>query len=215
MKLLDDDRGFVHQPNFAGFFFALFTREQGNGGIHRVFLRAEVEDVAVGLGAVEHAVGARERLYQTVVLEVFVHIQGVEVFAVNAGEQHVHDDGDVDLLGGRVVSIRPLLGFDALLNVLVIQVKKTNGVVGAEARVVVGQDGFERGFFTVGVNLVVLFFLRQVFLYLLHVGIALGGWRKHASDVERHKVGVSGVFSGLGHFEERLVLNGVVDAGGG
>jgi hypothetical protein len=54
--------------------------------------------VAVGLGGVEHAVGAGEGLDEAVVLEVLVDVEGVEVFGVEAGEQHVHDDGDVDLL---------------------------------------------------------------------------------------------------------------------
>ena len=128
-------------------------------------LLAKVEDVAVGLGAVEHAVGAREGLDQAVVLEVFVHIQGVEVFAVKPGEQHVHHDGDVDfVVRGRrkslaQVCVGPLVVFNALLYVLVVQVELADGVVGAIAGVVAGQDGFEGGFFALGVHLVVFFFL--------------------------------------------------------
>ena len=76
----------------------LFAGEEGDGGIHSVPLLAEVEDVAVGLGAVEHAVGAGEGLDQAVVLEVLVHIERVQVFGIEAGEQHVHDDGNVDLV---------------------------------------------------------------------------------------------------------------------
>jgi hypothetical protein len=54
---------FVHQPDFAGAINFL-TGEKGDGGIDGVLLLAEVEDIAVGLGAVEHAIGAGEGLNQ-------------------------------------------------------------------------------------------------------------------------------------------------------
>ena len=100
-QFLDDDGGLVHQPDFAGLLAGLLAGEEGDGGIHGVLLLAEVEDVAVGLGAVEHAVGAGEGLDQAVVLEVLVHVERVQVFGIEAGEQHVHHDGDVDLLRVR------------------------------------------------------------------------------------------------------------------
>ena len=40
----------------------------------------------------------REGLDQAVVLEVLVDVERVEVLGVEAGQQHVDDDGDVDLL---------------------------------------------------------------------------------------------------------------------
>jgi hypothetical protein len=64
------------------------------------------------------------------------------------------------------VGIGPLLVFDALLHVLVVQVELADAVVGAVAGVVVGQDGFEGGLLALGVDLVVCLFLRQVFLNL-------------------------------------------------
>ena len=97
MQFLDDHGGLVDQPDFAGP-VGLRAGEEGDGGIDGVLLLAEVEDVAVGLGGVEHAVGAGEGLDQAVVLEVLVHVERVQVLGVEAGEQHVHDDGDVDLL---------------------------------------------------------------------------------------------------------------------
>ena len=63
--------------------------------------------------------------------------------------------------------------------------------------VVVGDDGLERGLLLLGVVLVVLLFLRQVFLNLLHVRVALGGRREDAGDVQRHEVGVGGLLLGL------------------
>jgi hypothetical protein len=127
----------------------LLPGEEGDGGVHGVLLLAEVEDVAVGLGAVEDAVGAGERLDQAVMLEVLVHVERVEVLGVEAGEQHVHDDGDVDLLRPSLgqVGIGELLVLDALLDILVVEVELADGVVGAVAGVVVGDDGLEGGFF--------------------------------------------------------------------
>ncbi|MNG11536.1 hypothetical protein D3C84_950840 [compost metagenome] len=60
----------------------------------------------------------------------------------------------------RVVGIGPLLVFDALLHVLVVEVELANTVVAAVADVVVRQDGFERRFFAFWVFFIVLFFLR-------------------------------------------------------
>ena len=58
LQLLDDDGGLVHEPDLPRLLAGLFAREQGDGGIDLGLLLAEVEDVAVGLGAVEHAVGS-------------------------------------------------------------------------------------------------------------------------------------------------------------
>ena len=58
VQLLNNHRGLVYQPNFASLFARLFAREQGNRGIHIGLLLAKVQYVAVGFGAVEHAVGA-------------------------------------------------------------------------------------------------------------------------------------------------------------
>ena len=118
-----------------------------------VLVLAEVEDVAVGLGRVENAVGAGEGLDQAVVLEVLVDVERVEVLGVEAGEEHVDDDGDVDLflaLAGQV-AIGELLILDALLDVLVVGVEVVDVVVRAILLVVVGDDGLERGLLALGV----------------------------------------------------------------
>jgi hypothetical protein len=44
-----------------------------------------------------------------------------------------------------------------------------------------------------GSTFVVRLFLRQVFLNLLHIGIALGGRGEDAGDVQRLEVGVGGL----------------------
>jgi hypothetical protein len=205
----------VHEPDFPRLLAGLLPGEKGDGGIHGVLLLAEVEDVAVGLGAVEHAVGAGEGLDQAVVLEVLVHIERVQELGIEAGEQHVHDDGDVDLLRRGVVGIGPLLVFDALLHILVVEVELAEAVIGAVAGVVIGEDGLERGFLALGVHLVVRLLLRQVFLNLLHIRIALGGRGEDAGDVQRLEVGVGGLFLSLHGLEQRVVFDGVVDGRGG
>ena len=81
---------------------SLRTGEESDGGVYGVLLLAKVKDVAVGLGRVENAVGPGEGLDQAVVLEVLVDVERVEVHGVEAGEEHVDNDGDVDLLGALV-----------------------------------------------------------------------------------------------------------------
>ena len=214
-QFLDDHGGLFHEPDFAGFFSRRFAREKGDGGIDGLLLLAEIEDVAVGLGGVEHAVGARERLNQAVVLEVLVHIERVQIFGIEAGEQHVHNDGDVDFLCVGKVGIGPLLVFDALLHVLIVQVELADAVVGAVTGVVVGEDGLEGFLLLLWLDGVVRFFLRQVFLNLLHVGIALGGRREDASDIQRLEVGVGLLFFCLQLCEQAVVFDSVIDGRSG
>ena len=138
-----------------------------------------------------------------------------QVFGIEAGEEHVHHEGDVDFLRVGQVGIGPLLVFDALLHILIVEVELAEGVIGAVAGVVVGEDGLEGGFFLLGLDGVAFFFLRQVFLDLLHIGIALGGRGEDAGDIERLEVGVGGLLFRLHLGEEAVVFDGVVDGGGG
>ena len=204
----------VHQPDLARI-GKLLAGEQGDGLVHRLLLLAEVEDIAVGLAVVEYAVGAIKGLDQAVVLEVLVHVQGVEVLGIKTREQHVDDDGDVDLLGLRQVGIGVLLILDALLHILVVEVEFRDTVVAAKAGVVVVDDGFECGLLTFWVLLVVLLFLRQVFLNLLHVLVALSRWREHAGEVQWPEVFVDGQPLDLRQLEAFDIVDGIVDAGGG
>ena len=104
-ELVDDDGGLVDEPDLAGL-FDLHAGEERDGVIDGLLLPAEVEDVAVGLGVVQHAVGAAEGLDQPVVLEVLVDVERVEVLAVEAGQQHVDDDGEVELLAALLAAGR-------------------------------------------------------------------------------------------------------------
>ena len=95
---MNDVIGFIDQPDFAGA-FGFGTGEEGDGLINTLLLATEVEDMAIGLGGVEDAVGTTKSLNQGVVAQVFIDIQSVEVFGVEAGEEHINDNGDIDLFG--------------------------------------------------------------------------------------------------------------------
>ena len=87
-EVVDDHGSLVNQPNLTGP-VSLRTREESDGGVDAVLLLTEIEDVAVGLGRVENAVGAGEGLDQTMVLEVLVDVERVEELGVEACEEHV------------------------------------------------------------------------------------------------------------------------------
>ena len=171
----------------------LFTGEECDGGVHGGLLLAKVQDVAVGLGAVEDAIGAGEGLDQSVVFEVLVYIERVQVFGIEAGEQHVHHNGNVDLLRGGIVGVRPLLVFDALLHILIVKIEFAKDVVGTVSIVVIGEDGLEGVHFQLGFNFIIRLFLRQVFLNLLDVAVPFCGRRKDACDVQRFELGIGGL----------------------
>lgn len=213
-ELLGHLGGRIHQPDLARSLACLAGKE-GDGLVHGGFLGAKVEDVAVGLGIVEHPVGAGEGLDQTVVLEVLVHVEGVQVLRIETGEQHIHDDGEIDFLLVRQILVGVLLVLDALLDVLVIAVEGEEVEVGAVAGVVVGDDGFEGLLLLVGFLAVVGQLLGQVFLQLGDVAIAIGGRGEDAGDVEGLEVFVFRLALGLNLLEQVVVLDGVVDAGRG
>ena len=157
---LDHNGSLVDKPDFPRLLAGLLAGEEGDGGIHGLLLLAEVEDVAVGLGAVEHPVGAGKGLDETVVPQVLVHVERVQELGIEASQQHVHHDGDIDLLRGRIVGIRPLLVFDALLHILVVEIELAEAVIGAVAGVVIGEDGLEGFLFHLRLNFVVRLLLR-------------------------------------------------------
>ena len=177
---------FFHQPDLARP-VGLDAGEKGDGCIDVVPLIAEVEDVAVGLGRVEHAVGAGKGLDQAVVPEILVDVERVEEPGVKAGEKHVDDDGDVDLLPALAgqVAVGELLILDALLDVLIVEVEVVDVVVRAIPLVVVGDDGLERGLLVLGVVPVVPLLLWKVLLNLSNVRVALRGRREKTAAILR------------------------------
>ena len=71
--------------------------EQGECLVDTLLHLPEADDVPVVLDAIQDTVGTGERLDQTVVLELTVHPEGVEGLGIETGEEHVHDDQDVQL----------------------------------------------------------------------------------------------------------------------
>ena len=146
------------------------------------------------------------------VLQAFVHIEGVEVFGVEAGQEHVDDDGDVDLLlPGHILSALPL---DALLHVAVVAVKLLDTEVPAVGLSVNTDDTPEGFLLAQRVHLVVLPLLVKLFLYLHDVAVALGWGREEAGDAEG-LVGRILLALELDLIKDLAVFDGVVDAGGG
>ena len=70
--------------------------EEGEGVLGCLFEVAEAHDVAGGLERVEDSVGAAVCLYQAVHLQVLVDPEGVDGLGVEAGEEHVDDDEQVE-----------------------------------------------------------------------------------------------------------------------
>ena len=73
LQVIDDLGRRVYQPDFTRV-VDLLAREQCNRLFDRPLLLTEVEDVAIGLAVVQHAIGARKRLDQAVMLEVLIHV---------------------------------------------------------------------------------------------------------------------------------------------
>lgn len=92
LQFVDNRRYEIYQTDFFSFIDGL-AGEQGDGGIDCLLLAAKIQDITPGFAVIEHSVGARESLSQAVVFEVFIDIQGIEVFRIEVGQQHGdHDD---------------------------------------------------------------------------------------------------------------------------
>lgn len=90
-------------------------------------------------GVVQHPVGTRECLNQPVVFQVFVHVQGVQVFAVETSEQHIHHYRYINLVW-RIIFVAIFLVFDTALYILIIQIELVDAVVGSVLQIEVGNN---------------------------------------------------------------------------
>ena len=207
----NDSRGGIDKPDFSGG-VGFFAGKHGYGRINGLFLLAEVQNLAIGLGVVQYAISARKCLNQAMMFEIFVHIQGVEEFGIKTGEQHIHHNGDVDLLRVRQVLIGILLILDALLYVLIVQIKFIDAVICVVAGIIVGNNSFESSLFFFGSFGIIVLFLWQVFLNLLHILVAFRRWGKHTGDVQRLIVAVRRRALCLNLFEKLIILYRVNDA---
>ena len=108
--------------------------EQLKRGIRLVFQIAERDDVAVGLHGVEDAVGSRVGLDEPVGPQVFVDEQRVQRRGIETGQEHVHDDHQIEF-----TVLQPL----RQILVVVAELVGAGVVAGAEHLVVVTDRTFE------------------------------------------------------------------------
>ncbi len=213
-QVIDHPGSGINQPDLLGS-LRIFPGKEGDCLVHLFFLVAEIKDVAIGLGVVQDAICAGKCLDEAVVFEVLVHIEGVEELGIKAGEEHIHHDDDIDLVGTGQVAVGVLLVFDALLHILIIEIKVAQVVVGAVLFVIIGNDGLQGLFLLIGVFLVIRLFLGQIFLELRHIFVAFGRRRKETGDIQRLKA-VIFIQPGLLRFLKKAVIRyGVVDGGSG
>jgi hypothetical protein len=147
--------------------------------------------------------------------QVLVHVEGVEILRIKPGKEHVHHDGNVDLLFVRQVPVWIFLVLYALLDVLVVKIEGEEVETRAVTGVVIGDDRLERVFLPVGLLPVVGELLRQVFLKLGDVLVAVRRRREHAGDVERLEGFVLCLALGLDLLEQVVILDGVINRGDG
>ena len=128
--------------------------EEGEGVLGCLFEVAEAHDVAGGLERVEDSVGAAVCLYQAVHFQVFVYPEGVDGLGVEAGEEHVHDNEQVQLthlhLAGDVlvvvvegVAVGAEVGAEHGVVVFEVAVHAAAGAFGGEGEVFFFAEGVE------------------------------------------------------------------------
>ena len=98
------------------------------------------------------------------IAQVFIHIKRVEVFGVKAGKEHIHHDGNIDLLVLWKIGIYVFLVFDALLQEGIVLIKVLKAAVFAVLRIVVGDDFCQRRLAQFGLLFIVLYLLREILL---------------------------------------------------
>ena len=63
----------------------LFVAKKGDSFVCFILQVAKADDISVSLNRIKYAVGTRERLYQPVHLEIFIHPKSIERCRVKAG----------------------------------------------------------------------------------------------------------------------------------
>lgn len=85
---------FLQQHNAS----SVFVAEPGQGGVHPLLQVPETDNIAEPLDPVQNPVGAAEGLDQAVHFQIFVHPKGVQGGGVEAGQEHVDHDEQVQLI---------------------------------------------------------------------------------------------------------------------
>ena len=146
------------------------------------------------------------------ILQVFVHIQSVQIFGVETGQQHIHHNGNVNFVFMRIICVGIFLVFNPLLYVLIIPIKIVDVMAGSILLVIFFDNPHQCLFLFVRLFFIVFFFLGKILLNLLNILISFCRWRKHTSDIQRHEFIVSSINAILlSFFEQVVILNGIVD----
>jgi hypothetical protein len=85
----------------------VLVAEERDGVVGLLLEVPEADDVAIGLDRVEDPVRARVGLEQAVGSQVLVDPEGVEGGRVEAGEEHVDDDDEVESRGSSTAATGP------------------------------------------------------------------------------------------------------------
>ncbi len=109
----------LHEDHLAG----IEVGKQRDGVVGSLLEVAETNDIAVGFDLVEDAIGTGKGLDEAVVFEVFVHVERVHLFGVEARQEHIDDEQNVHAVGVLKGVFFALL--DALGDVLVISCKNS------------------------------------------------------------------------------------------
>ena len=110
-----------------------------------------------------------------------------------------------------IILVAILLVFNALLHILIVRIKLIHTMICAKLFVIIVNYSGQCGLFQVGFLLVILLLLRQIFLNLLDVTIALSWWREYAGNIQRLILTIVGHFLCLCFFEQMIIFNGFID----
>lgn len=112
----------------------VFIAEKGDSAVNALLQVAEANDIAEGFDRIEDAVGARESLNQAVHFEVLVYPERVERRRVEAREEHIDDNQQIQLL---------VLHAERNVLVIILELLAVRAVVRVEHLIIVLNRAFE------------------------------------------------------------------------
>ena len=147
--------------------------------------------------------------------QILIDIQRIQIFGIESGQQHIDDDGNIDLILMRNIFIAVLLRLDTTLNILIIGIEFRNRMIRPVLLIVIVDNPTQRGFLFAGIFLVIETLLGQILLYLLHILVAFGRRREDTCDIQRFIFGIFCFSLLLNLLEQVIVFDSIVYAAGG
>ena len=111
--------------------------EQFNRRINIVFQISETNYFTKTFLLVQHSVGSTERLQQTMIFHILVHIERIQLFTVKACKEHTHNKTKI-----KRFHIRLLL-FHAQIDVIIVSTEVLRGKRCAEVFIIIVHDGLQ------------------------------------------------------------------------